>query len=127
MHMITDEATLVDAEMYRIGGYRTARGYLENEFAFRTVVYDQLELLHYFSAKGSLYILCDNGFGSAQSLTRANWGQRTDFFGYGLGIRVPARLGTLSLEWARNLRDTKSLGRINVQVNSNGSAKVGRP
>lgn len=127
MHMITDEEALVDAEMYRIGGYRTARGYLENEFAFRTVMYDQLEVLHYFSAKGSMYILCDNGFGSAQSLTRANWGRRTEFLGYGLGIRVPARLGTLSLEWARNMRDTKSLGRINVQVNSNSSKKLGRP
>jgi outer membrane protein assembly factor BamA len=127
MHMITDEETLVDAEMYRIGGYRTARGYLENEFAFRTIAYDQLELLHYFSARGSAYIFCDNGFGSAQSLTHANWGQRTEYLGYGLGVRVPARLGTLSLEWARNLRDAKSLGRINVQVNSNRSTTLGQP
>jgi outer membrane protein assembly factor BamA len=127
MHMITDEETLVDAEMYRVGGYRTARGYLENEFAFRTIAYDQLELLHYFSARGSAYIFCDNGFGSAQSLTHANWGQRTEYLGYGLGVRVPARLGTLSLEWARNLRDAKSLGRINVQVNSNRSTTLGQP
>ena len=127
MHMITDEDTLVDAEMYRIGGYRTARGYHENEFAFRTVAYDQLELLHYFSAQGSVYLFCDNGFGSAQSLTRANWGQRTEYAGYGLGVRVPARLGTLTLEWARNLQDTKSLGRIHVQVNNHGSTALGRP
>jgi hypothetical protein len=125
MHMITDEETLVDAEMYRVGGYRTARGYLENEF--RTVAYDQLEVLHYFRARASAYIFCDNGFGSAGSLSRTNWGQRTEYLGYGLGVRVPAKLGTLTLEWARNLRDTKSLGRIHVQVNSNSYRAIGRP
>jgi outer membrane protein assembly factor BamA len=127
MHMITDEETLVDAEMYRVGGYRTARGYNENEFAFRTVAYDQLEILHYFSTRASAYIFCDNGFGSTGSLSRANWGQRTEYLGYGLGTRVPARLGTLTLEWARNLQDTRSLGRINVQVNSNSYTAMGRP
>jgi outer membrane protein assembly factor BamA len=127
MHMISDEDTLVDAEMYRIGGYRTIRGYNENEFAFRTVAFDQLELLHYFSAQGSAYIFCDNGFGSAQSLTHANWGRRVEYMGYGLGIRVPARLGVLTLEWARNIHDVKSLGRVHVQVNNNNSTRLGRP
>ena len=77
--------------------------------------------------ESSAYIFCDNGFGSAQSLTRANWGRRVEYMGYGLGIRVPARLGVLTLEWARNIHDVKSLGRVHVQVNNNNSTRLGRP
>jgi outer membrane protein assembly factor BamA len=127
MHLITDESTLVDAEMYRVGGYRTIRGYGENEFAFRTVAWDQLELLHYFSAKGSAYIFLDDGFGFTGSFSRVEWGQRTELLGYGIGVRIPAKLGMLTLEWARNMQDIKSLGRINVQVGNNRSATFGKP
>ncbi|MBN1130847.1 MAG: hypothetical protein JXA71_17800, partial [Chitinispirillaceae bacterium] len=118
MHLITDEPLLSDAELYRIGGYRSVRGYLENEFAFRTVVYDQLEYLFYFSPAGSAFIFCDNGFGFTGSLSRVRWGEQLWFAGYGLGIRVPARLGTVTVSWARNSRDTRSLGRLHVQVSN---------
>ncbi len=120
-NLVTDEKVLGDPEMYRVGGYRSVRGYMENEpgFAFRTVEYDQLEYLYYFSARGSAYIFLDNGFGFKQSLTRVRWGDRTDFLGYGAGIRIPAKVGTLTLEWARNRSDTKSFGRINVKVSNN--------
>jgi outer membrane protein assembly factor BamA len=121
--IITDEDTLADAEQYRVGGYRSVRGYFENEFAFRTVAYDQLDYMYYFSAAGSAYVFLDDGFGFAQSLTKARWGDRTEFLGYGLGIHIPARLGTLTLEWARNRSDTKSWGRINVQVSNNTTAE----
>jgi outer membrane protein assembly factor BamA len=123
--LISDELNLVDAEMYRVGGYRSVRGYMENEpgFAFRTVAYDQLEYLYYFSPRGSAYIFCDNGFGFAQSLTRVKWGDRINFLGYGLGIRLPAKVGTLTLEWARNKDDLKSWGRVNVQVSNNNMAE----
>jgi outer membrane protein assembly factor BamA len=122
-HLITDEDTnmLVAAEKFRVGGYRSVRGYSENEFAFRTVAYNQLEYLYYFSRRGSAYIFLDDGFGFERSLTRARWGERTIFLGYGLGIRVPAKLGTLTLEWARNRSDRSSWGRINVKVTNNNT------
>lgn len=121
--LISDEPNLVDAELYRVGGYRSVRGYMENEpgFAFRTVAYDQLEFLNYFSARGSAYIFCDDGFGFAQSLTTVKWGDRINFLGYGLGIRLPVKAGTLTLEWARNKDDIKSWGRVNVQVGNNNT------
>ncbi|MBN1127576.1 MAG: hypothetical protein JXA71_01220 [Chitinispirillaceae bacterium] len=118
MHLITDEVLLSDAEIYRVGGYRSVRGYLENEFSFRTVAYDQLEYLYYFTPTGSAFIFCDNGFGFTGSLTRTRWGERLGFAGYGLGIRVPARLGTVTVSWARNIRDTRSLGRLHLQVSN---------
>jgi hypothetical protein len=36
--------------------------------------------------------------------------------GYGIGLRFPSRLGAVSLEWARNVSDGKSLGRVHVRV-----------
>jgi outer membrane protein assembly factor BamA len=115
-YLNTDETTLVDAEMYRVGGYRSVRGYLDDEFAFRTVAYDQLEYLLYFNATGSAFIFMDSGVGFERSLTLGRWSERREFLGYGVGIRVPAKLGTLTLAWARNIDDTKSLGRIHVMV-----------
>jgi outer membrane protein assembly factor BamA len=117
-HLITRERTLTDAEMYRVGGYRSVRGYLENEFVFRTVAYDQLEYHYYFSPMGSAYIFCDNGAGFADSLSRIRWNQRNEFLGYGLGIRVSARVGMVTIEWARNRLDRRSLGRLHFQVSN---------
>lgn len=115
-HIITDEKDLVSAEMYRVGGYNSVRGYTDNQFAFRTVAYAQLEYLFYFNPTGSVYAFTDGGYGFEESFNLTNWNDRVQFMGYGIGIRVPAALGTLSLEWARNMDDTKSLGRINVRV-----------
>jgi hypothetical protein len=96
---------------------------MENEFAFRTAAYSQFEWLYYFSTMGSAYIFIDGGFGFQRSITRVHWGERTEFMGYGVGIRVPARLGALTLEWARNKDDAKSLGRINVAVCNNNAVE----
>lgn len=113
-YLNTAESTLVAAELYQVGGYGSVRGYLDNEFAFRTVAYDQLEYLYYFSATGSAYIFCDNGFGFTQSITAVRWGEETGFLGYGIGVRLPAKFGIVTLEWARNKDDGNSLGRLHV-------------
>jgi outer membrane protein assembly factor BamA len=122
-HLISGEDSLVAPEMFRVGGCRSVRGYMENEFAFRTVVYDQLEYLYYYGPAASVYLFTDNGFGFEQSLTRGRWGDRTEFLGYGAGIRIPVRLGMLTLEWARNISrsDRTSWGRINVKISNNNS------
>lgn len=115
-HLITDEKELVSAEIYRVGGYNSVRGYLDNQFAFRTVAYTQLEYLLYFNPTGSVYAFTDGGYGFENSFNLTNWSDRIQFAGYGIGIRVPAGVGTLTLEWARNIDDGNSLGRIHVQV-----------
>jgi len=113
-YLNTAESTLVASEMFRVGGYGSVRGYLDYEFKFRTVAYDQLEYLFYFSPTGSAYIFCDNGLGFSQSLSAVHWGDKTGFLGYGIGIRIPAKFGVVTLEWARNINDGSSLGRLNV-------------
>ncbi|MDD5673782.1 MAG: hypothetical protein PHC61_06455 [Chitinivibrionales bacterium] len=119
------EGELPDAELYRVGGFQSIRGYAENEFAFRTVCIGQLELLYYYNNAGALYIFGDGGMGSKAYLWRADAaGQK--FFGYGLGIRIPNRLGIVSLEWARNISDVQSLGRLHFGI-SNAFSAAGTP
>jgi hemolysin activation/secretion protein len=115
-HLISGEKDLVSAEIYRVGGYRSVRGYQDNQFAFRTVAYTQLEYLMYFNSTGSVYLFTDGGFGFENSLSMSRWNDRREFLGYGFGVRLPAAAGTLTLEWARNIDDARSLGRIHVRV-----------
>jgi outer membrane protein assembly factor BamA len=128
LNLFTNEDSLARVELYRLGGYRTVRGYDNEQFAFRNAAYAQLEYLAYFSAAGAVYLLCDGGVGFPHGLAiAAPSHDYVRMLGYGLGLRVPARIGTLSIEWARNIDDTRSLGRVNVRVqNSLTSETVGR-
>ena len=119
------EDMLDSAEVYRTGGYNSLRGYADNEFSFKTVAYGQAECLFYFNPEGALYLFADAGigFGPKDQLTVP---AATKLFGYGLGIRIPSRIGTAAIEWARNYSDTKSLGRIHVSVMNPVSAAMGK-
>ncbi|MBN1578940.1 MAG: BamA/TamA family outer membrane protein [Chitinispirillaceae bacterium] len=111
-HLITRENALVPSELYRVGGNGSLRGYMENEFAFRTVVYGQAEYLYYFQPGTPVYLFFDGGIGFENDIG-LNRSYRK-MWGYGIGIRIPAGIGMLSVEWARNIQDIKSMGRIHV-------------
>lgn len=106
---------LHEVELFRTGGHNSLRGYAENEFAFRTVGYAQVEYLFYFTRTGSVYIFSDGGVGFPGRI-RMSPEYRTDLLGYGLGIRAPVRIGTISLEWARSIADRDGFGRIHVRI-----------
>jgi len=113
--LFTDEDYLPPAELFRVGGHGSLRGYSEEEFAFRSALYSQGEILFYFNKTGSVFAFIDGGAGfdspEKLSLDDARW-----MLGYGVGVRFPSRLGTVSLEWARNVDDGWSLGRVHVGV-----------
>ncbi|MDO5576920.1 MAG: hypothetical protein Q4F84_07555, partial [Fibrobacter sp.] len=112
-HLITKEKDLVPAEMYRVGGHNSVRGYSDKQFAFKTVAYGQLEYALYFKKVGSVYIFTDGGVGLRE---RDDSGSRyQSMFGYGAGIRFPSRLGTMTLEWAGNYKESKIPDRIHVR------------
>jgi outer membrane protein assembly factor BamA len=124
-HIITNEKTLLPVELIRIGGYNSVRGYADNEFAFRTVVFGQLEVLHYFNTTGTIFILLDGGIGFEDE-PKLRQNTYSKLFGYGLGIRIPSKLGLMTLEWARNYQDKKNLGRIHVQFQNDLSSITGK-
>jgi len=115
--LFTDEEHLPPAELYRTGGHGSLRGYSEDEHAFRTVAYSQIEFLYYFDRAGSVYVFTDGGAGfNVNDMNRLSMANAEKLLGYGIGLRFPSRLGAVSLEWARNIGDGKSLGRVHVGV-----------
>ncbi|GBU22473.1 hypothetical protein R80B4_02382 [Fibrobacteres bacterium R8-0-B4] len=115
--LFTEEEYLPPAELYRTGGHGSLRGYSEDEYAFRSVAYSQIELLYYFDRAGSVYIFTDGGIGfNVNDLSRLSTADAEKLLGYGIGLRFPSRLGTVSIEWARNINDGGSLGRLHVGV-----------
>jgi len=117
--------TLRPAELYRVGGYNSLRGYADEEFSFKTVAIGQSEFLLYFSQEGSLYVFADGGIGYGPQ-DQFTIPSATKMFGYGLGIRIPSKIGNAAIEWGRNYQDTKSLGRIHISVMNQISAGMGR-
>jgi len=115
--LFTDEKYLPPAELYRTGGHGSLRGYSEDEYAFRSAAFSQIELLYYFDRAGSVYIFTDGGVGfNINEPNRLSMAEADKLLGYGIGLRFPSRLGAVSLEWARNIDDGKSLGRLHVGV-----------
>lgn len=117
--------TLRPAELYRVGGYNSLRGYADEEFSFKTVAIGQSEFLLYFSQEGSLYVFADGGIGYRPQVL-FTIPSATKMFGYGVGIRIPSRIGNAAIEWGRNYQDTKSLGRIHISIMNQVSAGMGR-
>ena len=117
--------TLQTVELYRTGGYASLRGYTDNEFAFKSVAFSQLEFLYYFRSEASIYIFADGGAGLG-ALSEFKLDNATKMLGYGIGIRIPVAIGLASIEWARNYKETQGLGRIHVGIQNAISAALGR-
>ena len=114
--IVTDDRDSLHAvERFRTGGHSSVRGYSENEFAFRTVAYIKNEYLFYINDYGSVYIFLDGGVGFTGELDISR-SFRTDMLGYGIGIRIPVKIGSASLAWARNYKERRGFGRIHVRI-----------
>lgn len=122
-HLISREESFIPAELYRVGGNRSLRGYAEDAFSFRSVLYGQVEYLYYFRPRASVYIFSDGGAGFEHELSFDNRYRR--MLGYGLGVRLPARNGTLSVAWARSIDDYRNFGRVHVRYQSHLAAITG--
>ncbi|HEX2958123.1 MAG TPA: BamA/TamA family outer membrane protein [Chitinispirillaceae bacterium] len=112
-HLMTKEEKLLPSEMYRIGGNTTLRGYADNELAFRTAFHGQFQYMLYLNKIGAVYLFSDGGIGFRDRIDSES--KHMAFAGYGVGLRVPSRIGTVTLEWARNIDDMRSPGRIHIR------------
>jgi outer membrane protein assembly factor BamA len=112
-YLMTKEEKLLPSELYRIGGNTTLRGYADNELAFRTALHGQFQYMLYLNKIGAVYLFSDGGIGFKNKIVPGS--KYMAFAGYGIGIRVPSRIGTMTLEWARNIDDMRSPGRIHIR------------
>ena len=122
-HLISRENDLVEAELYRTGGGTSVRGYRDNEFAFRTVLYGQSEVLYYFQKRMAAFLFLDGGLGFTRAPGSGSGYIR--MLGYGLGVRVPAGPGRLSIQWARSIEDVRSPGRLHVGFSNSFASAEG--
>jgi hypothetical protein len=113
--------TLQTVELYRTGGYNSLRGYSDNEFAFRTVAYGQVEYHFYFNYNGSVFIFMDAGCGFYRD-SRVSLPDAEKLFGYGAGIRIPVKIGDASIEWARKYSESSGWGRLHIVIRNNLAA-----
>jgi hypothetical protein len=50
----------------------------------------------------------------------------TKMLGYGIGMRIPVKIGDAAIEWARNYKDTQSWGRIHIAVSNTVSTGLAK-
>jgi len=109
------DESLLPAEKFRIGGYQSVRGYRDREFAFTHTAYVQCEYLFYLSALFPVFVFLDGGVGFEDEI-RSVLQSYTPFAGFGTGIRIPVRIGQISIEWGRYYNEKKGLGRIHIRL-----------
>ncbi len=107
-------------EKFRVGGRNSIRGYAENAYAFNTAGYANVEYLYYFSKAGSAYFFLDGGGGYVNQIDAAD---AVALLGYGVGVRLPVRIGTLSIAWGRNIEDARSFGRVHIGFNNSAAGR----
>ncbi len=115
-NLFADEEVLTPAELYRVGGQATVRGYPEELWAVRNAEYARIEYIVYIGRQLAVYGLTDGGVVSREGFERSGIWQ--GLLGYGVGTRIPVRIGTTALEWARSIDDRQSWGRVHVRFSS---------
>jgi hypothetical protein len=121
MLLVDPQDTLRTVELYRAGGYNSVRGYSDLEFAFQSFLYEQIEYHVYFNYRGSLFIFIDAGIGFEREAP-AQWASGDKMLGYGLGMKIPVKIGNASIEWARNYLETSGWGRLHFAISNTLSA-----
>ena len=115
--------SLHGSEKFRIGGNNSLRGYAQDQFAVCAAGFLQTEGRWYFGAAGHLFLFADGG---GILTDERNWSaeEAIGLFGYGAGLRIPVRIGTFSLAYARNWREGRSPGRIHAGITNDIAAAV---
>ena len=107
--------TLHKTQLFRLGGANSVRGYQESSFS--ALAFGSLgnEFRYYIADFSSIYILGDY---AAFLNNRYSLSNIEHLFGYGLGISLPVRRLTFSLEWARHINDFSDLGRLHFRLSN---------
>jgi outer membrane protein assembly factor BamA len=104
-------------EQYNLGGFKSLRGYKEDQFNGWQTGWINTELRYLISRDARLYILADaGGFHAPDNKPK------TDLFASGLGISFPTKLGIFSLSYALSYTDKRlsdiASGIIHIGIDS---------
>jgi len=98
----SENTQLPDYELFSLGGFKSVRGYREDEFKSRRLGWLNSEIRYMVAATTMLYVFYDHGF-----ITQPDAGSKFDLIGLGGGIKLETRLGILSIEYGLGYRDNR--------------------
>ncbi|HQQ67763.1 MAG TPA: BamA/TamA family outer membrane protein [Candidatus Cloacimonadota bacterium] len=95
-----ERESVAEHELYRMGGFRTLRGYREDEWRSSRLAWVNSELRYMTGPQSMLYIFYDHGF-----MQDGNKALKADLFALGAGISIGTKLGIMSLGYGLPYRD----------------------
>lgn len=93
--LFSDESPVPSYELFTLGGWRSLRGYREEEFRGTKVASATAEYRFLVSDRGRFFVFLESGYASGE----AGRGTRTVKPAYGFGFRLPSYLGTLGVDY----------------------------
>jgi len=106
-----------DADLFRLGGTSTLRGYLEKQFLGSRVAWSNLEYRFLLTRRSYIFTFLDTGYYLRVAEPDRNIEKQEDFkMGYGLGLSVETGLGVLGVSFALGKGDTFATGKIHFGI-----------
>jgi outer membrane protein assembly factor BamA len=107
--------SLHKTQLFRLGGANSVRGYQENSFPALAFGGLLNEFRYYIADFSAIYLLGDYAtlLNNEYSIAQAS-----QIFGYGIGISLPVKKVSFSLEWARHINDISDFGRLHFRVSN---------
>lgn len=101
------------SDLYRMGGMRTLRGYLENQFLANRLLWTNLEYRLLLTARSYAFLFSDIGY-YLRNADEKNHTSKSSAVkpGYGFGINLETGLGVLGVSYALAKGDQLSDGKI---------------
>lgn len=100
------------ADLYRLGGTSTLRGYLENQFLGSRIMWTNLEYRFLLARRSYIFTFFDTGYYFNSAIDK-----QEDFkLGYGLGLSIETGLGVLGVSFALGQGDSFSEGKIHFGI-----------
>lgn len=108
------------SDLYLLGGNNTLRGYRENQFSAKKVVYLNSEFRFFYEDDSYVFAFFDSGYYETDEIKFLNIKSAADFiYGYGFGIGFSTQLGVFNVSYALGKGDTFSDGKIHIGINTN--------
>jgi len=100
------------AELYRVGGASTLRGYREDQFRGARVGWTNIEYRVITGKLSRMFI-----FGDAGSISGTPTGRDESKLSYGVGIRLTTAIGQIGIDYGVGADDTFSSGKVHLSLN----------
>jgi outer membrane protein assembly factor BamA len=113
----SNEPEIPYADLYRLGGARSLRGYREEQFLGSRIGWMNLELRYWLGRSSRFFGFVDGGAYFRQQLQDGNQVQFQGFkLGTGVGIRVETSLGIWGFDYALGEGDRLLTGKVHISL-----------